>query len=134
MDNTKYSIEDPYKKFHIVDPLTGQSYGYLNRRLVEQQGVSDEELQNLKDLHVRLGRVYAQMRETDDVQLLRELAAECTDIEFEQQKNWHFSQDANFHNWYNVPKCLCPKIDNHDMKGTKYRYYSGDCPIHSKGE
>lgn len=134
MDNTNHSMEDPFVKYLIRDLLTGQSYGYLNKRLVEQQGVSDEELENLKDLHVRLGRVYAQMRETDDIQLLRELASECEAIEFEQQKNWHFEQDPNFHNWYNVPKCLCPKIDNHDMKGTKYRIFASDCPIHSKGE
>lgn len=115
----------------VVDKETGQSYGYLNRYLVHRQNVSDEELAKLIELHVQLQRTYQQMEQTDDVHLLRELAAECTEIEFQQQKNWHFTLDANFHNWYKVPKCDCPKMDNDDRKGTKYHVYNVNCIIHS---
>jgi hypothetical protein len=43
---------------------------------------------------------------------------------------WGFDQNPNFHHWYTVPKCRCPKLDNAERWGTSYGIVSGSCPIH----
>ena len=102
----------------------------INYSLVLRQGVTDTRLNTLKELHRELYQVYRQMQATDVASELKALARQCTEIEFKQQEAWGFPKSESQHNWYKVPKCTCPKLDNADYRGTPYRIYSDDCPIH----
>ena len=102
----------------------------LNSSLVLKQGLDVSELRNLKALHAEKLKYFDLMRETDYKHKLKEYAHEIECIEFEMQKAWHFPQDRNFHEWYRVPKCTCPNMDNADWRGTDRRIISLDCPLH----
>ena len=105
----------------------------LNARLVLNQGLDASELRALKALHAEKLKYFDLMNETDDAVALRKYAKEVEFIEFEMQKNWHFPQDSRFHEWYKVPKCSCPKLDNKDRQGTEYRIIDPKCVIHGDG-
>lgn len=109
----------------------GELVYHLSSSLVLRQGLDVSELRNLKSLHAEKLKYFDLMRDTDDRVKLNEYAKEIECIEFEMQKNWHFTQDRNFHEWYKVPKCTCPKMDNADARGTSHRVISLDCPVHS---
>lgn len=117
-------------KFAVV--YKGDVKFYLNFRLAEKQKVSDENIEKLKEVHVRKLEVFDKMKETEDKNLLKELAITVENIEFELQKLWGFEEDKNMHEWYMVPKCACPKIDNHDNRGTEFKIINLDCPVHGK--
>ena len=112
--------------------FNGKIAYYLNEGLAERQGVTDQEMINLIELHQQKLTIFEQMWATTDYTELRNLAELVEGIEFEMQKNWHFPQDATFHEWYNVPNCTCPKMDNEDRRGTSYRVVDAKCPIHGE--
>ena len=108
----------------------GKDAYHLNSSLILKQGLDVSELRQLKALHAEKLKYFDMMRETDDREKLREYAHEVECIEFEMQKAWRFPQDRNFHEWYRVPKCTCPNMDNADWRGTDRRIISLDCPVH----
>jgi hypothetical protein len=116
-------------------PIThkGQVVSYLNAGWIDSKGLTPEDVKELQQSHSDLRDVYDMMEATDDVKELRKLAIMVTDIEFKQQLLWKFPMDRTMHNWYKVPKCTCPKMDNMDARGTEYWIVSGDCPIHRDG-
>ena len=104
----------------------------LNPALIVRQGITDMgTINELKQTHEDRFRIFEAMENTNDVKDLKEFAFQFECLEYEQQKLWGFPQDRNFHCWYDVPKCSCPKMDNADNKGSEYRIISADCPIHS---
>lgn len=113
-----------------VSDRFGKKLYNLNSSLVLRQGVTRDELQELKKLHREKNEIFEDMRSTDDSVELKKFAARVEEIEFEMQKNWHFPQDRNFHEWYKVPKCKCPTMDNQDCRGTSRRIIFADCPVH----
>lgn len=117
--------DDKFVVYHNKKPVY-----QLNEKLAQKQGCTDQEIINLVNLHQYKLSVFDLMEATDDVAELRRLADIVKSIEFELQKNWHFPQNADFHEWYRVPKCTCPVMDNADLRGTKYRIYAPNCPIH----
>lgn len=108
----------------------GQPMYNLNSNLIIKQGLDVSELRELKALHAEKLKYFDLMRETDDKIKLKEYAHEIECIEFQMQKAWHFPEDKNFHEWYKVPKCTCPKMDNADSRGTQWRVIFSDCPVH----
>ena len=110
----------------------GEPVYNLNSSLVLKQGLDVSELRNLKSLHAEKLKYFDLMRETDYKHKLKEYAHEIECIEFEMQKAWHFTQDRNFHEWYKVPKCTCPKMDNADNRGSNRRIIVMDCPVHGE--
>lgn len=122
-------LETEKKDLLLIEYPDG-SKSRLNERLVVRQNISIAKIKKLVKLHLQLHDVYVQMKNTDDRKKLRKLAEKCTKIEFAQQKCWKFTEDKNFHNWYRVPKCSCPQMDNSDMRGTDMRYLNAECPIH----
>ena len=110
----------------------GASVYNLNASLVLKQGLDVSELRNLKSLHAEKLKYFDLMRATDEKAKLKEYAHEVECIEFEMQKSWRFTQDRNYHEWYRVPKCTCPNMDNADWRGTDRRIISMDCPVHGE--
>ena len=101
----------------------------LNSRLLDRQKAWDN-LDEIKNLHLEKLKIFEQMELTDVKEDLKNYAQEIEQLEFKLQKAWGFSQDRNYHYWYDVPKCICPKLDNRDNYGTEYRIFDSTCPVH----
>ena len=101
----------------------------INERLLDKQNVRHN-LEKIKKLHLEKMKIFTKMEKTDDKESLRKLTKDVEKIEFKLQEAWEFEKNADFHRWYEVPKCECPKMDNEDYYGTKYRSYIETCPIH----
>ena len=110
----------------------GEAVYNLNSSLVLRQGLDVSDLRNLKSLHAEKLKYFDLMRETDYKHKLKEYAHEVECIEFQMQKAWRFPQDRNFHEWYKVPKCECPRMDNIDSRGSDRRIISMNCPVHGQ--
>ena len=108
----------------------GKVISYLNPNLIKKNGVTILEVARIKELHCNKYKIFQQMEATDDPKLLKHYANIVEVLEFELQKHWHFVQNTMMHRWFDVPKCKCPKMDNEERMGTKFRIFSADCPIH----
>ena len=135
MDNDDF-ITELFRTHHsstiLVKDKDGKAIGRLNRALVEKQGISEEAQRKIIRSHEVLNKVYDQMSIIANPEKLRHLAKRVTRIEFIQQDLWKFDRNANFHNWFEVPGCKCPKMDNRERKGTEYGIINTECPIHGK--
>jgi hypothetical protein len=98
-----------------------------NLKLAEKQGLTEEEVVEIGILHVKLDSVTRNPYDHDDpVKLIEE-------IEFNLQRLWKFPQDKNFHRyWYAISGCTCPKSDNNERVGTKYKVINNGCKWHGK--
>lgn len=114
----------------------GRTLHVLNRKLIEKQGLTQEQVDAIKALHVQKHDVFKQMTDefehACDQDVMRGYAKRVEDLEFALQEQWGFTQDKNFHEWYNVPGCACPKMDNAENKGTPYRIITDGCMIHGR--
>lgn len=102
----------------------------LNRRLIERQQLTQEEVNVIARLHDKKHRIFDRMEREAVPHRLRALANEVKDIEFDLQEAWRFERNAAFHEFWNVPKCTCPKLDNIDCKGSGRMFFAVSCPIH----
>ncbi len=127
-DRVKELLGEDTVVFHNNKPAYA-----LNSSLVLKQQLDVSELRALKSLHAEKLKYFDLMEQTDDPEKLKAYANEVKFIEFEMQKNWHFPQDESFHDWYRVPKCTCPKLDNQDRKGSRFKVIDPQCPIHGDG-
>lgn len=111
----------------------GQPQYQLNEHLIARQRLTDEDVKALVKVHKRKLALFDKLEKTDDVKVLKRGALSLQRIEFEMQRIWGFPLDENFHEWYLIPKCTCPKYDNADRRGTPYKVVNGSCPVHGDG-
>lgn len=108
-------------------------YAYsLNQGLAERQGVTPTQLAALSRLHVKKLSLFELAKLATSKLELHKMAEDLEVIEYEMQRNWNFPIDRNFHEWYLLPQCTCPKRDNAERRGTEYRIVKEDCPAHGK--
>lgn len=105
---------------------------FLNAEMVRKQRLSAGDVTTIKYLSRLKAKVFEQMRNTDDPKALRRLNKSVTELDYHLQVAWGFPKTLNKHRWWEVPKCLCPKMDNAENWGTKYRIINENCPIHGK--
>lgn len=113
---------------HLIVMHKGKEKYLLNKRLLDQQNCW-ENLEKIKAMHVTKLDIYDAIEDTNDPLTLRYLARDLRMCEFELQKLWGFEEDANYHRFWEAPKCACPKLDNEDM----YPYqqiYNLSCVLH----
>lgn len=105
----------------------------LSKIMIDQQEVSKVDIEHIKNLHIEKLKVFEQMDalSSDNTDQLIDLAKEVEKIEFALQRVWGFPEDIKFHEWYTVPHCTCPSMDNEDRKGTPYCIINENCPIHA---
>jgi len=107
----------------------------LNERLIEQQGLSNDDVAELEYLHDTREILFRQAESLDptyapDLGLLQLYADLLESLEYNMQRVWKFDQDASKHSWwFRLPHCKCPKMDNADPL-YMHRVYSGACRIH----
>jgi hypothetical protein len=114
--------------------LSDGSLGLVSPSLIISRKLESDMVASIRQLHIDRDVIFSHMRESDDPSTLKELARQVEAIEFELQANWGFDVNASFHEWYDVPKCRCPKLDNRERRGTGYSVIATDCPIHGGGE
>jgi len=108
----------------------GSVVTYLNERLAKQQKVTDEQLAALRLSHQVRFVLFKEAKATKDRRKLKLLAKLFDELEFMQQEQWNFPQDPNFHRFFELPGCTCPKLDNEDALGTIYRITDLQCAAH----
>ena len=126
-------MTDEILKHLVVKDLSGEPAVKLNHRLVEQTSLTDAEVINIKVLHkIRLAIIeyMKQLDPKEDLQELKNLYKLYIDNQYDLQLAWGFTADPSYHDWFEVPHCTCPKMDNRERKGTKYQIYNQDCPFH----
>ena len=104
----------------------------LNPGMIKRQGVDEAGIEKLKEIHLERLKLEDEMANTDDAVRLHVLAQEWEHIQFRLQKVWGFPEDSDYHRWWEVPKCVCPWMDNSDDHPTKYRTVRMDCPVHGQ--
>jgi hypothetical protein len=110
----------------------------LNKKLIVQQDLSDDDVAELEHLHNVREQLFdiADDCDLDDpasVATLRTMADLLESLEYNMQRVWKFPQNSNFHSWwFQIPHCSCPKLDNQDWIGHPNRVYSGTCIVHNR--
>jgi hypothetical protein len=100
----------------------------INYDLARRQNLSPETITQIEKLQAyreELGRSYAAGKIG-----VRMYEDEWTANEFDLQDLWGFTPDKNYHMFWTMEGCTCPKMDNRDAWGTPYHVYNGSCPIH----
>ena len=115
------------KQDTLVFEYSGVKYR-LNENLVNRQKAWNN-VEAIKETHWLKHVIYDMIRETDDAKLLKSLAQDLTEIEYELQGLWNFPYDANYHRFWEAPKCTCPVIDNQDVYPYMH-YRTLNCPLH----
>lgn len=101
----------------------------LNKRLLDSQ-LAWSNLNAIKEAYILKLLIYDMIVIEDDSKMLKSLAMDLTEIEYELQDLWYFSRDQNFHRFWETPKCLCAKLDNEDRYPTGYYSINLSCPLH----
>jgi hypothetical protein len=94
--------------------------------------LSEEAIKKIEELYSEEQIILKNMIKEEDRDKLLMLADDWHSIQFKLQKQWGFKQDINYHKWWNLPKCRCPKMDNDDAWPTGHYVRIEDCPLHGK--
>lgn len=108
----------------------GECKGFLNEALIQRNNISLEKIEKIKKLHLKKHEIFEEMENETSTDLLKSYAKLVETIEYELQSLWGFTKDKNFHEWFLVPHCKCPKKDNRERQGTPYAIYNQHCIIH----
>lgn len=116
----------PYTSMTVY--YDGQAIYMMNKQLLDQQNAWHN-LDLIIETHWLKLVIYDMMLDTEDPKLLKSLAKDLTEIEYELQKLWGFPLDANYHKFWEYPKCECPVMDNED-RYPHSRIMNLNCPLH----
>lgn len=105
----------------------------LNRNIIVEKNLNVLTIIKILNLHELKNKFCLKMKKTDNPKLLYIFGQLIKTIEFKLQELWRFPQDESYHEFYNLPKCKCPKLDNYDLKGVKNAHIiSENCPVHNE--
>jgi hypothetical protein len=110
----------------------------LNPKMIERQGIGEDEIQTIIDLHNERLHLFHRLKKVDPETAegraeLREGVKTLEKIEYGMQEAWGFPQSRAHHTWwYEIPHCCCPRSDNRDMFGVDQRFIRRNCPAHSE--
>lgn len=104
----------------------------INKELAKRLKLSDDTINNIKVLQSKRNDIEIDLQtaidsNTDDIKILMN---RWRDNESNLQRLWGFEENSDYHREFRIPGCSCPKDDNEEFVGTKYRYVSRECPIH----
>jgi hypothetical protein len=95
-----------------------------------QKGLDDDTVSLIKKYHkVEIDLDNELSKETDSNEI-KLLIFQWHVIQLKLQELWGFEMDKNYHKFWNLTACTCPKIDNEDRHPSGYYVYSGDCSLH----
>jgi len=102
----------------------------LNLNLINKQKINDEDVKLIHKLHIIKNCYLSFIESSNSKEDIRRFAKFITVIEFRLQNLWKFKEDINYHRFWNLPKCSCPKMDNMDDYGSGFRHINLNCIIH----
>ena len=94
----------------------------LNEKLLDRQDCWDN-LDELKATHLSRLIVEHAMGLTDDAQDIKNLNKTWTELQFKLQELWGFPKNQDYHRFWDIPACTCPKMDN----GVEHELHSPGC-------
>lgn len=106
------------------------SHTYLNLRLVREKNLSMETVIKIKQKHLEVYNLVKALEKEQCPVVLKDLVNKWTKLQFELQKLWGFEQNPDFHRFWDLPKCTCPKIDNEDLYGMNFSIKNLKCILH----
>lgn len=124
-------MSDPIAWRTMIEHHNGHRIG-LNPVLLEKQGITRERYdQIVQTERVRLDLMDA-MKDCSpkDRRRLRIYAELFSNLEYIQQLLWGFTRDSNFHRFWRVPHCTCPKTENEVLWGSVVHLVEATCPVH----
>jgi hypothetical protein len=137
IDLIEHIVEQQYKDAfttrdidNIVRYPNGDPATVLNAKLIERQGLTQEDVNELKKLHLQRISLEHQMTNarSEDLKIL---FSQWESLQFALQSTWKFPEDINYHPSHRLPQCSCGAImDNNERNGTPYKVSSSDCLIH----
>ena len=138
MSKYEYKIELEYEDAPSVLAYSDSLQKYVcvlsvNPILIQKQGLDSDRVEKILRLHIDRMELVDRMRELDptkDLQALLDLELKHRENQYALQEAWGFSRDRSMHDWFEVPHCACPKMDNRERKGTQYQIRSLDCIYH----
>ena len=105
----------------------------LNERLILQQKLSEAEVEQILCIHEYKLTICTKMEALPpDNPKVKAYAKRLEQLEFLLQDAWKFPRDANFHRFWEMPHCTCPKMDNEDAYPSDYYVLNLSCPIHGE--
>lgn len=128
-------------KRKFLDKLEGcpeWSRDHLNPKLAEKQGLTDDDVETIIDLHNDRLHLFHHLKKVDPETAegraeVREAVTTLEALEYDLQTAWGFPQSRSHHTWwYDLPHCKCPYYDNRDAFGVDQRFVRPDCPAHGE--
>jgi uncharacterized protein YegP (UPF0339 family) len=104
----------------------------LNLNLIKKNNLSQKAVDKILELHrIRLD-IEDAMKESDDKGELGIYLDQWHQNQFDLQSAWGFERDINYHMFWELPKCTCPKLDNYDAYPTGRYVTTHDCILHGR--
>jgi hypothetical protein len=116
---------------NIVRNAKGEEVLRLNQRLITQQGLDQEQVDKIKELHLERISIENQLASAHRVEDIKAIFGYWTQNQFALQRGWSFPEDANWHASHRLPHCSCTaKLDNDERLGVPYKIITPGCIIH----
>lgn len=126
------NARDPLHRPTPIVFYNGEPQYMLNKYLFDSQDCW-ENIEAIVEAHELKLLLMDMISKEDSVPMLKSLAQDITEVEFELQSLWKFPKDIKFHRFWELPKCSCPKLDNSDSYPHR-QYTRLDCPLHGGNE
>ena len=104
---------------------------YIPQYLIRKQKVSKADLDVIVKLQKERQDLTDYLRLVYDVVLIKIIANQIEQINYDLQILWGFPTDRSHHKSYNLPHCTCPTADNADILGSGLVWVNYTCPIHN---
>lgn len=108
----------------------------INMELAKARGLSAPEIKGIKLLqkiryswHTYIGTLVSSC---PDGKLIKKANEVATELEFGLQKLWGFPLDYDWHRFWEIPGCACPKMDNEDRYPYGNYIINQKCRIHGE--
>ena len=105
----------------------------INMALATRLGLGEKRVAKIVLTQALAEACLDEMRKVKALPTLRALANSWTSAQFILQALWGYPEDARFHRFWELPHCLCPKMDNEERWGTDWTIRASHCPIHGEG-
>lgn len=115
----------------VINPLTNKPAYDLNPDLILKQHLTKDDVALLQHLHQQKIVLFHKAEHETDLVLLRALAEEYEQLNYHLQEVCHFPRNADYHRWFDFPKCTCSRLENEANIGKSKRIFSSTCIIHS---
>lgn len=102
----------------------------INEDLLKSQGC-ESRLDLIKQLHRHRIDIELEIERLIDspTPILRDLADKWTHTQFALQRAWGFPPEINYHRFWELPGCECPKLDNEERRPV-ITITTLECPLH----